>query len=127
MLPDRVLAFEEPLGKGLVDHRYLARRVSVLFSNRSAQHHLCANGFEEPRHHSRKSGTRIFLGPWLRPAFYANTIVPAIARHRRIERGGYHAHTGNLAQAIVNLPEHWLQSLRLVVAQHGIDRRDIPA
>src|SRR6266446_2704275 len=126
MLPDRVLVLKEPLRKGLVNHRYFPCRRGVVLRNRPTLHDFCAYGFEEPRHHSRPSRTRIFLSPWFRSARHSNTVVPAVAGHWRIESRRNHPHTGNLTQAVVDLPEHWLHLLGLVVTQHRIDPRNIP-
>ncbi len=127
MLSDRVLAFEELPGKGLVDHGHLACCRGVLLRNGPAQDDFCAQGLEESWHHSRPSRARVFLGPRLRSALDANAVVPAISRHGRIECRRHHPHAGNPKQAIVNLPEQGLQLLRLVVAEHGINRGDVPA
>src|ERR1700756_3059750 len=115
MLADRVLVLEESLRKGLVNRRDLPCRRGVVLSNGPAAGHLRTDGFEEPRHNSRPSRTRIFLGPRFRSARYPNTVVPAIARHWRIESRRDHPHTGNLPQAVVNLSEHWLQLLGFVI------------
>src|SRR5438132_9689394 len=72
-----------------------------------------------------KPGARVFFSAWLRPAFDANTVVPTVTRHWRIERRRRHSHTGNLEKAVVDLPEHWLHLLQFVIAQHRIDPGDI--
>ena len=84
MLPDRVLVFEEPLRKGFVDHRDLARRRGVVLGNGPAQHDLRADGFEESRHHARPAGAGVFLGaaapacPAMRmPSFQLSPVMGA--------------------------------------------------
>ncbi len=108
----------------LID-RYLACGRGVVLRNRPAQNDPGPYGFEEPRHHARERRAGVFLGPGLRPALHANPVVPAIARHGRVERRSHHAYPGNLQQAVVNLPEQRLQLLRLIVAQHGVDPCDV--
>ena len=127
VLPDRVLVFEESLCESFVDDGDLARGRGVVLGDGPAKHHFRAQGFEEARHHARPTGACIFLGARLRPARDANAVVPTIASHGRVERGSHHPHAGNLAQAIVNLPEQRLHLFRLVGAQHGIDPGDIAA
>src|ERR1700760_4115889 len=127
MLADWILIFKESLRKRLIDHGYLPRRRGVLVCNRSAQHDFCPYGLEESRHDSHKSCARVLLCSGLCSALDTNAVVPAITRHRRIKCRGYHPHTGNLPQAIIDFTEHWFHLLRLVVSQHRIDPCDIPA
>src|SRR3954463_9392293 len=102
----------------------LVARGRVFVRDGPAAHDLCTYRLEEPGHYAGPGRTGVFLRRRLRPSLHANALVPAVTRHRRIERRGGHTHTGSAAQAIVNLPEERLHLLRLVIAEHWIDPGD---
>src|SRR5579859_6081567 len=127
MLPDRVLVFEEPLGKRFIDHSHFSRGGCILLRNWSTRHDFGAQGIEELWHRADEPRCCIVLGSRLRLTFYPNAVIPAIPSHRGIECRGRHTHSGNLLQMIYDLPEHRFQLFRLVISQHEIDPRDVPA
>ena len=108
VLPNRVLVFEKVPDECLVDYSDVQRVCCVVLIKRPAQHNLGADGLEESGHHARPACARVFLGRGLGPALDANSLIPAIAAHRRIQHGGRRPHSGNLFQAVVNPAEELL-------------------
>src|SRR5207248_10749801 len=89
-----ILIIKELSSEFFVDHGYIPCRRGVLFGNWPAQDNFGTDGFEEVRHHARKSRARISFRRRFRTALDANAVIPAITRHGGIERLRYHAHAG---------------------------------
>src|SRR5580658_6721609 len=126
-LPSGFSFLKNRLAKASLITGYRAGGGRVVLRKGTAHGHLRADGFEEARHHARPAGARVFLGRGLGSAGDANAVVPAITRHRRIEHRRRHAHTRNLPQAIIDLPELLLHLFGLVIAQRGVDPHQIAA
>ena len=124
MLTDWILAFEKPTDKSFVDNRDIGRRRRIVFIEGAAHDHFGVDGFKESRHRSHIACACVFFGTGLGPALDANSVVPAIARHRRVQRRRRHSHSGDLSQCIIDLPKLLRHLLGLVSAEGRIDPRN---